>query len=135
MNKTYILDHPQKGLILCTDKKRYWWMLSLFMPVFPLLGIWLYFNFGQEWLLAVPQLENDHFYRWLTWATVPMHFLVLIVFAVFVGTQDLSMISVVVMDITAGSYSGLGLQGTLVFMFGWVMVPFLLLHNFWRGSN
>ncbi len=100
------------------------------MTVFPLMGIWLYFNFGQEWLLAVPQLENDHFYRWLTWATVPMHFLVLIVIAVFVGTQDLSMISVVVMAITAGSYSGLGLQGTLVFMFGWVMVPFLL-HNFW----
>lgn len=263
MNKTYILDHPQKGLIQYTDKKRYWWMLSLFTPVFPLLGIWLYFNFGQEWLLAVPllmnytlmpvidhligpdennppeeivpQLENDHFYRWLTWATVPMHFLVLIVIAVFVGTQDLSMISVVVMAITAGSYSGLGintahelghkktaierllakivlavpvyghfcvehnyghhrdvatpedpasarmgqsiysfllreipgtfmrgwntekarlqrlgkpvwsahndilqsyaislgLQGTLVFMFGWVMVTFLLLHNFW----
>lgn len=100
MNKTYSLDHPQKGLIQYTDKKRYWWMLSLFMPVFPLLGIWLYFNFGQEWLLAVPQLENDHFYRWLTWATVPMHFLVLIVIAVFVGTQDLSMISVVVMAIT-----------------------------------
>jgi alkane 1-monooxygenase len=263
MNKTYSLDHPQKGLIQYTDKKRYWWMLSLFMPVFPLLGIWLYFNFGQEWMLAipllvnytlmpvidhlvgpdennppeeiVPQLENDHYYRWLTWATVPMHFLVLIVIAVFVGTQDLSMISVVVMAITAGSYSGLGintahelghkktaierllakivlavpayghfcvehnyghhrdvatpedpasarmgesiyrfllreipgtfmrgwntektrlqrlgkpvwsvhndilqsyaisvvLQGTLVFMFGWVMVPFLLLHNFW----
>lgn len=128
MNKTYSLDHPQKGLIQYTDKKRYWWMLSLFMPVFPLLGIWLYFNFGQEWMLAipllvnytlmpvidhlvgpdennppeeiVPQLENDHYYRWLTWATVPMHFLVLIVIAVFVGTQDLSMISVVVMAIT-----------------------------------
>jgi hypothetical protein len=125
----------KKGLIQYTDKKRYWWMLSLFMTVLPLLDIWLYFNFGQEWLLAVPQLENYHFYRWLTWATVPMHFLVLIVIAVFVGTQDLSMISVVVMAIAAGSYSGQGLLGTLVFMFGWVMVPFLLLHNFWRGSN
>ena len=117
-HKTYILDHPQKGLIQYTDKKLYWWVLSLFMTVFPLMGIWLYFNFGQEWLLAVPQLENDHFYRWLTWATVTMHFLVSIVIAVFVGTQDLSMISVVVMAITAGSYSGQGLQGTLVFMFG-----------------
>lgn len=138
MNKTFSLDHPQQGLIQYTDKKRYWWMLSLFMPVFPLLGIWLYFSFGQEWLLTipllmnytlmpvidhlvgadennppeelVPQLEDDHYYRWLTWATVPMHFLVLIVIAVFVGTQDLSMISVVVMVITAGSYSGLGIN-------------------------
>jgi len=138
MNKTYTLDHPQQGLIEYTDKKRYWWMLSLFMPVFPLLGIWLYFSFGQEWLLAipllmnytlmpvidhlvgldennppeeiVPQLEDDHYYRWLTWATVPMHFLVLVVIAVFVGTQDISMISVVVMAITAGSYSGLGIN-------------------------
>jgi alkane 1-monooxygenase len=138
MTKTYALEHPQKGVIQYTDKKRYWWMMSLFMPVFPLLGIWLYFSYGQEWLLAiplltsytlipladhfvgmdennppediVPQLEEDRYYRWLTWATVPMHFVVLIAIAVFVGTQSLSMISVVVMAITAGTYSGLGIN-------------------------
>lgn len=138
MTATYTLEHPQKGLIQYTDKKRYWWMMSLFMPAFPLLSIWLYFSLGHEWLLAiplvtsytlipladyfigmdennppeevVPQLEQDRYYRWLTWATVPMHFLVLIAIAMFVGTQSLSMISVVVMAITAGTYSGLGIN-------------------------
>lgn len=138
MTKTYTLEHAQKGVIQYTDKKRYWWLMSLFMPIFPLLSLWLYFRFGQEWLLAiplvtsymlfpladhfigmdennppediVPQLEDDRYYRWLTWATVPMHFIVLIAIAVFVGTQSLSMISVVVMAITAGTYSGLGIN-------------------------
>lgn len=138
MTKTYTLEHAQKGVIQYTDKKRYWWLMSLFMPIFPLLSLWLYFRYGQEWLLAiplvtsytlfpladhfigmdennppediVPQLEDDRYYRWLTWATVPMHFIVLIAMAVFVGTQDLSMISVIVMAITAGTYSGLGIN-------------------------
>jgi alkane 1-monooxygenase len=34
-------------------------------------------------------------------------------------------------DILQSYAISLVLQGTLVFMFGWVMVPFLLLHNFW----
>jgi alkane 1-monooxygenase len=138
MTKTYTLEHHGKGVIQYTDKKRYAWMTSLFMPVFPLLGIWLYFSFGHEWLLAiplltsytlipladhligmdennppeeiVPQLEEDRYYRWLTWATVPMHFVVLIAIAVFVGTQSLSIVSVIVMAITAGTYSGLGIN-------------------------
>lgn len=138
MNKTHTLEHPQRGLIQYTDKKRYWWMLSFLLPVMPLTGIWFFFVTGHEWVLAVPllftytvipaldhllgedennppeeivpQLENDRYYRWLTWITVPMHFAVLIGIAVFVGTQNLSMLSVVVMAITAGSYSGLGIN-------------------------
>ena len=138
MSRLYTLEHPDKGLIQYRDRKRYLWMSSLFMPVFPLLGIALYFTWGQEWLLAVPllatyiiipfldhalgsdennppeeivpQLEQDLYYRVLTWLTVPMHFLVLIAIAWFVGTRDLSLVSVLVMAITAGSYSGLGIN-------------------------
>jgi len=138
MAVTYTFDDPVKGHIEYTDKKRYLWISSLFMPLLPVLGIILYFIYGVEWMLAipllssyfvipfidyalgsdtnnppeeiVPQLEEDRYYRVLTWLTVPMHFLVLIVIAWFVGTQQISAISLIVLAITAGSYSGLGIN-------------------------
>ncbi len=138
MSTTYVVDHPEQGHIAYTDKKRFLWMLSLTMPLFPMLGIGLYFAYGSQWLLGiplffsyiiiplldyafgsdennppeeiVPQLEQDRYYRLLTWLTVPMHFIVLIGIAWFVGTQDLTLWSVLVLAITAGSYSGLGIN-------------------------
>jgi len=138
MSVTYSLEHPDKGHIEYTDRKRYLWMSSLFMPLFPMLGIALYFAWGSQWLLAiplvftylvipvldyalgsdtnnppeeiVPQLEEDRYYRLLTWLTVPMHFIVLIAIAWFVGTQDLTAWSIIILAITAGSYSGLGIN-------------------------
>lgn len=113
-------------------------MLSVFLPLLPLLGIFLYFRYGYEWLLAVPllinyfvipvldalfgmdtnnppeeivpQLEEDRYYRYLTWITVPLHFVTLIAAAWFVGTQDISLAAVLVLAVTAGAYSGLGIN-------------------------
>lgn len=138
MSTTYVLEHPEKGHIEYTDKKRYLWMSSLIMPLFPVLGITLYFAFDSQWMLVipllfnylvvplldygfgsdennppeeiVPQLEQDTYYRLLTWFTVPMHFIVLIAIAWFVGTQSLTIWSVIVLALTAGSYSGLGIN-------------------------
>ena len=138
MNTTYTLDHPEKGHLEYTDKKRYLWMSSLTMPLFPMLGIFLYFAYDSQWMLAiplaftylvipfldyalgsdqnnppeelVPQLEEDRYYRLLTYFTVPMHFIVLIAIAWFVGTQELTAWSVIILAITAGSYSGLGIN-------------------------
>ena len=138
MSTTYVLDHPEKGRIEYRDKKRYLWMSSLFMPLFPMLGIIGYFAFGTQWALLVPvvftyavipfldyligsdennppeeivpQLEDDKYYRVLTWLTVPMHFIVLIAIATFVGTQDLTIWSVLLLAVTAGMYSGLGIN-------------------------
>jgi alkane 1-monooxygenase len=138
MSTTYEMMHPEKGLITYTDRKRYLWMSSLLMPLFPLLGIALYFLNGSQWWLAfplvfsyvvipvldyvfgsdennppeeiVPQLEQDKYYRLLTWFTVPMHFIVLIGMAWFVGTQDLTAWSILALAVTAGSYSGLGIN-------------------------
>ncbi|MGI9294603.1 MAG: alkane 1-monooxygenase, partial [Pseudomonadales bacterium] len=58
----------------------------------------------------VPQLEADRYYRLLTWFTVPMHFVVLIAVAWFVGTTQLTGWSILALAITAGSYSGLGIN-------------------------
>ncbi|MBN7796109.1 alkane 1-monooxygenase [Parahaliea mediterranea] len=135
---SYTLDHPTLGHIEYRDRKRYLWLSSLFMPLFPMLGIGLFFVTGSQWALAVPlvfsygvipfldyalgsdtnnppeeivpQLEEDRYYRVLTWLTVPMHFIVLIAIAWFVGTQSLTVWSVLALAITAGSYSGLGIN-------------------------
>ena len=138
MSTTYVVDNPEQGHIEYTDRKRYLWMLSLAMPLFPMLGIALYFAYDSQWLLGipllfsyvivplldyafgsdennppeeiVPQLEQDRYYRLLTWFTVPMHFIVLIGIAWFVGTQDLTVWSILALAVTAGSYSGLGIN-------------------------
>jgi len=58
----------------------------------------------------VPQLEEDRYYRVLTWLTVPMHFAVLIAVAWFVSRHELGGWSVLVLAFTAGIYSGLGIN-------------------------
>ncbi len=135
---TYTINDPEKGLISYRDKKRYLWLASVFMPIFPLLGIVIYLQTGMEWTLllplvftyfvipiidwlfgsdennppeeVVPQLEEDKYYRLLTYFTVPMHFIVLIAMAWFVGTHSLSAWAVVGLALIAGSYSGLGIN-------------------------
>ena len=104
----------------------------------PLLGIFLYVRSGSEWMLivplsvsylvipvldwivgsdtnnppeeVVPQLEEDRYYRYLTWVTVPLHLVTLITVAWFAATRDLSAWSVLILAITAGAYSGLGIN-------------------------
>jgi len=135
---SYTLDHPDKGRIEYRDRKRYLWILSVLLPLTPLTGMYLYFQTGSQWMFAlplvisyvvvpvldwvigsdsnnppeeiVPQLENDYYYRVLTWITVPLHFLVLIAAAWFVSSQDLSIWSIVALAFTAGIYSGLGIN-------------------------
>ncbi len=137
---TSTMEHPEQGTISYTDKKRYLWLSSVILPVFPMMGIALYYYTGSQWALGlplfftygiipfldwgmgsdtnnppeeiVPQLEEDRYYRILTYITVPMHFLVLIGFAWFVGSHasELTVWSVLALALTAGTYSGLGIN-------------------------
>jgi alkane 1-monooxygenase len=135
---TYSVEHPQKGLISYTDNKRYLWLLSVLMPILALSGIFCFQLTGEQWTLwlpilfsylvipildwligvdnnnppeeLVPQLETDRYYRYLTYITIPLHWVVLILMAAFVGTTELSFGSVVAIAITAGGYSGLGIN-------------------------
>jgi alkane 1-monooxygenase len=59
---------------------------------------------------VVPQLEDDRYYRWLTWATVPLHFVALIGCAWWVGTHELSWWAVLIFAYVAGTDSGLGIN-------------------------
>ncbi|MGB0669290.1 MAG: alkane 1-monooxygenase [Porticoccaceae bacterium] len=135
---TYSIEDAQKGLISYSDKKRYLWLISVFMPIFPLMGVFIFYSTGVEWTLClpliinytlmplldwligsddnnppeelVPQLEADKYYRYLTYLTVPLHFVALIIFAYVVGTNDLSWWTILVTAIIAGGYSGLGIN-------------------------
>jgi hypothetical protein len=59
---------------------------------------------------VVPQLEQDRYYRWLTWATVPMHYISLVGCAWWVGTHALSWWAVLMTAYVAGAGSGLGIN-------------------------
>ena len=135
---TYSIEDAQKGAISYSDKKRYLWLISVFMPMFPLMGVFIFYRTGAEWTLClpliinysimplldwligsddnnppeelVPQLEADKYYRYLTYLTVPLHFVTLFIFAYVVGTNDLSWWSILVTAIIAGGYSGLGIN-------------------------
>ncbi len=136
--KNFSLQHPDKGLITYRDSKRYLWLASLAYPLLALSGIGLYLLTGSEWVLVLPllsiyggasfldwwmgedqsnppeelvaQLEEDSYYRWLPMLTVPMHLIVLILIAAFVGTQTVSWPGLLIVTLTAGLYSGLGIN-------------------------
>ncbi|MFP6807300.1 MAG: alkane 1-monooxygenase [Pseudomonadales bacterium] len=115
--RTYSLEIEDSSIISYTDKKRWWWLLSLVNPLIPFVGIighystgdpiWLllplFLMFGMgpilDWVFGedennppeelVSQLETDKYYRILTFLTVPLHFIMFFGCAIWVGTQDL----------------------------------------------
>ncbi len=135
---TLTAEHPTLGTISYRDNKRYWWALAILLPAFPLMGIGLYLYSGLEWTLVaplvgiyiavptldwalgsdtsnppealVPQLEADRYYRYLTYATVPMHFIVLFVAAYVAGSYPLSGWGIAAIAMSAGLYSGLAIN-------------------------
>ena len=120
------------------DRKRAAWLLSCVYPLLPFAGMALHAATGYELALGlplvisyglmplldaligedrnnppeavVPQLEADRYYRWLTWATVPLHFMALIGCAWWAGTHDLSWWALLMLAYVAGTDSGLGIN-------------------------
>ena len=138
MSKVYAADDPQLGRVTYRDRKRFWWSLSVVYPLLPFVGMAAHAWTGQQIALGlpllisygfmplldyfigedgnnppeavVPQLEQDRYYRWLTWITVPLHFVALIGCAWWVGTHDLSWWAVLMFAYVAGTDSGLGIN-------------------------
>ncbi len=134
----YRVDVPGKGTFTYKDGKRKRWLSSVTNPLIPLIGIllhsvtdnelWLAFPlflaYGMgpvmDWLLGedknnppeeiVPQLEADHYYRWLTYVIVPLHFVTLITCAWWVASQSLSLTGYLSLAMVAGLGSGLGIN-------------------------
>ncbi|MBL8312849.1 MAG: alkane 1-monooxygenase [Rubrivivax sp.] len=113
-------------------------MLSVVWPLVPFTGLWAHHASGSEWALALPllisyglmpladalfgedennppeavvaALDADRYYRWLTWATVPLHFVALVGCAAWAGTRELSWPALLLLAYVAGADSGLGLN-------------------------
>jgi len=121
-----------------TDKKRLWWLASVVYPLFPLYAIALYAFTGMEWTLLIPmllsyfgvplldyllgedssnppeeavgELDDDLYYRVLTWMTVPLHYVALIGALVFAMVADLSPVGWVILAMTAGLAGGVAVN-------------------------
>jgi alkane 1-monooxygenase len=133
----YTATTPDGRRITWRDGKRLAWLLSVVYPLVPLLGVALHARTGEPAMLAVPlligyglmplldalfgedlnnppeevvpQLEADCYYRWLTWLTVPLYFVTLIVCAGWAGTQGLPWWALLILAYVAGTNSGMGL--------------------------
>jgi len=126
------------NLITYTDRRRWLWSLSLFWPIMPVISCWMAASSGQviwfwgtlivwyglvpviDHLLptdgsnppeeVVPQLEQDSYYRVLTYLTVPIHYFTLIYTAYIVGTQNLPWHAVLGLALSVGVVNGLAIN-------------------------
>jgi alkane 1-monooxygenase len=120
------------------DRKRWAWALSPIWLCLPLLGIalaaatgvglwnWLTLAF---WYLVLPildvaigsdennppesaveRLEREPYYRFLTYATVPVHYLVLVAAAWYAGTHPMSVPSLLGLTLSVGLIDGLAIN-------------------------
>ncbi len=121
-----------------TDRRRWLWSLSLLWPLMPVAACWLAAGTGQvAWYWAtlvvwycvvpildhvfppdasnppdavVPQLDEDRYYRILTWLTVPIHYVTLIYVAFVVGTQGLPWHAILGLALSVGVVNGLAIN-------------------------
>ena len=136
--KGYTATLPSGEAIVYVDRKRWLWLMSVLLPLEPLLAIWLHSITGNElwlllpvavnyglgpaidWLLGedrnnppdqvVMKLEQDRYYRRLTYITVPLHYVTLIGSAWYAATQDLSIWGFLAIAVVAGLTAGLAIN-------------------------
>ncbi|MEE4296174.1 MAG: alkane 1-monooxygenase [Wenzhouxiangella sp.] len=121
-----------------SDTKRWCWLLSAFFPLLPVVAIGLQIATGWEWVLvlplivvyavvpaldmvlgednsnppvsAVPRLEGDLYYRFLTFLTVPLHYLSLCIAVYWAATASLSWPAWLALAWSAGLVGGLAVN-------------------------
>jgi len=136
--KGYTATLENGEAIFYQDSKRWFWLMSVLYPLLPFFGIWLHaVTSEQAWLLfplalnyiggpvidwivgedqnnppdaVLPQLDNDRYYRYLTYIVVPLHFISLIGAAYWAATQDLAWWAFVGLAVVAGVTSGLAIN-------------------------
>lgn len=136
--KEYLGTTAEGTLLRYQDHKRWFWTLSVFFPLQLFVGIALHAQTGQQlWLLLpvvlnyvggplldwafgedennppeelVMQLEQDRYYRVLTYIVVPMHLVSFYGAAWWAGTQDLHWWAFAGLAAVAGMTSGLAIN-------------------------
>ena len=111
------------------DKKKYFWLLSLVVPLIPLRAAAMAEAYGAVfWWLGpivilavlplldlvfgvdlsnppeseVPRLEEDRWYRWVLYAYLPLQLIGLVYAAYIISTRDLSIIDMLGYSLTVG---------------------------------
>lgn len=136
--KAYTGVSPSGEAVHFVDSKRWLWLLSVAYPLQALVPIWLHALTGHEawfvlpfvsnyvlapaldWLIGedrnnppdavIMQLEQDRYYRYLTYIVVPLHFVTLIVCAAYATTQGLSWWAFLLLAMVAGMTAGLAIN-------------------------
>jgi alkane 1-monooxygenase len=136
--KTYVATLSNGENIEYVDRKRWFWMLSLAYALLPFAGIILHLITGNDWWFGLPlllvyflgplldwilgedennppqaiisQLEQDHYYRRLTFISVPLHFLSFVGAAAYASTQSLGIGAYIGLALVAGLASGLAIN-------------------------
>ncbi len=136
--RTYTITHPEHGLLSYQDSRRYDWMIASFFPLVPLLGIALVLISDLEWTIwipvlliytlvpfldhylgedernppeqIVPQLEEDRYYRYLTYAAVSMHFITLIGVVWFISAVGTGWFGFLGLVLTTGLVNGMAIN-------------------------
>ena len=136
--QTYAIETSDNGLVTYQDKKRWFWLLSLVNPLVPFVGIagqlatgndlWLLVPLGLmfglgplfDWVFGedennppevlVPQLEQESYYRVLTYLTVPLHFIMFFGCAIWVGTQNLPWWGFLALTVAVGFADGFAIN-------------------------
>ena len=136
--KSYSATLSSGEAIHYTDRKRWLWILAVIYPLQPLPGMWLHSMTGNQlWLLlplllnygiapiidwlvgenrnnppeeVVIQLNGDAYYRRLSYAVVPLHYVSMIGVAWYIGTHDLSWWAVLGLAVVAGIAAGLAIN-------------------------
>jgi alkane 1-monooxygenase len=120
------------------DRKRYLWALGIVVPLLPFAargqventGWTVFWWMGPIWILiivpvldallgadpsnppewAVPQLDADRWYRWLTYLYLPLQYLGLVWAAWYVAHHDMSAWSQLGFALTVGTVAGVGIN-------------------------
>lgn len=136
--KTITVVLPSGQALHYVDRKRWWWLLSILFPLQPFIGIWLHAETGLALWLAVgfvftfllgplgdamlgedrnnppqavvPALEQDRWYRWLTWAAVPVHVVTFVGCLAYATTADVGMAGFLALALGAGMAAGLAIN-------------------------
>lgn len=136
--KAFVATLPSGEDVEYVDRKRWFWTLSLLYALLPVLGMGLHAATGNEWWLAFPlfltyvvgpvldwllgedpnnppeavvsQLEQDRYYRRLTFIAIPLHFVSFIAAAAYAVTQDLGLGGYAALALVAGLTAGLAIN-------------------------
>ena len=136
---TTAIEHRQNPTPSYIDKKRFAWLFSVVGPAVSLVGTVAVSGFGvSSWILffplvfyyffvpfldfligedtsnppesAIEALEADAYYRWITYATIPILWIAVIFNCVFLCTSSLTTLEWLATVISTGSVLGFGLN-------------------------